>query len=120
MRNEVHGCVAAGHPVTARAAADVLRAGGNAFDAALAAVAAACVAESVLASPGGGGFLLARPADAPARIYDFFVHTPQVRRPATESSAHPIVTDWGNRRTSVPHRWQIVPFPPSPGFTSDR
>ncbi|HEY0138308.1 MAG TPA: gamma-glutamyltransferase, partial [Nannocystis sp.] len=95
MRNEVHGCVAAGHPVTARAAAEVLRAGGNAFDAALAAVAAACVAESVLASPGGGGFLLARPADAPARIYDFFVHTPRVRRPQEEVNAHPVVTDWG-------------------------
>jgi gamma-glutamyltranspeptidase/glutathione hydrolase len=89
------GCVAAGHPVTAHAAHEVLRAGGNAFDAALAAVAAACVAESVLASPGGGGFLLARPVDGPARIFDFFVHTPRVRRPPEESSAHPIVTDWG-------------------------
>ena len=95
MRNEVKGCVAAGHPVTARAAAEVLRAGGNAFDAALAGIAAACVAESVLASPGGGGFLLARPADAPARIYDFFVHTPRVRRPQEEVNAHPVVTDWG-------------------------
>ncbi len=95
MTQEVKGCVAAGHPVTARAAAEVLRAGGNAFDAALAAVATACVAESVLASPGGGGFLLARPANAPARIFDFFVHTPRVRRPPAEVNAHPIVTDWG-------------------------
>ncbi|MBL8974547.1 MAG: gamma-glutamyltransferase [Myxococcales bacterium] len=95
MTADLHGCVAAGHPVTAHAAHEVLRAGGNAFDAALAAVAAACVAESVLASPGGGGFLLARPAQGPARIYDFFVQTPRVRRPAEESSAHPIVTDWG-------------------------
>ena len=95
MIREARGCVSAGHPVTANAAAEVLRAGGNAFDAALAAVAAACVAESVLASPGGGGFLLARPAAAPARIYDFFVHTPRVRRPPAEVNAHPIVTDWG-------------------------
>jgi gamma-glutamyltranspeptidase / glutathione hydrolase len=95
MTTAVEGCVAAGHPVTTQAAAEVLRAGGNAFDAALAAVAAACVAESVLASPGGGGFLLARPAGAAARVYDFFVHTPRVRRPLAESSAHPIVTDWG-------------------------
>lgn len=92
---DVKGCVAAGHPVTANAAYEVLRAGGNAFDAALAAVAAACVAESVLASPGGGGFLLARPAAGDARIFDFFVHTPRVRRPIAESNAHPIVTDWG-------------------------
>ena len=89
------GCVAAGHPVTAEAAAEVLRAGGNAFDAALAALAAACVAEPVLASLGGGGFLLARPADGPARLFDFFVHTPQRRRPPAEAHAYPIVTDWG-------------------------
>ena len=95
MTADLHGCVAAGHPVTANAAHEVLRAGGNAFDAALAAVAAACVAESVLASPGGGGFLLARPIGGPARIFDFFVHTPRVRRPIEESNAHPIVTDWG-------------------------
>ena len=87
--------MAAGHPVTAGAADEVLRAGGNAFDAALAAVAAACVAEPVLASTGGGGFLLARPVGAPPRIYDFFVHTPRVRRPADEAHAFPVVTDWG-------------------------
>lgn len=90
-----HGCVAAGHPVTAEAAAAVLRAGGNAFDAALAALYTACVAEPVLASLGGGGFLLARPASGAPRIFDFFVHTPQHRRPAGEAHAYPIVTDWG-------------------------
>jgi gamma-glutamyltranspeptidase/glutathione hydrolase len=93
--HEARGCVAAGHPVTAAAAAEILRAGGNAFDAALAAVAAACVAEPVLCSTGGGGFMLARPADAPARIYDFFVHTPHRRRPPAEVHAAPVVTDWG-------------------------
>jgi len=87
--------VAAGHPVTAAAAEEVLRAGGNAFDAALAAVAAACVAEPVLASTGGGGFLLARPIAGSPRIYDFFVHTPRVRRPVDEAHAFPVVTDWG-------------------------
>lgn len=89
------GCVAAGHPVTAEAAAAVLRAGGNAFDAAVAALCAACVAEPVLASLGGGGFLLARPADRPAQLFDFFVHTPRRRRPPAEAHAYPIVTDWG-------------------------
>lgn len=93
--HEARGCVAAGHPVTAAAAAEILRAGGNAFDAALAAVAAACVAEPVLCSTGGGGFMLARPADAPAQVYDFFVHTPRRRRPAAEAQAAPVVTDWG-------------------------
>ena len=49
------GVVAAGHEVTARAARDILAEDGNAFDAVLAAMLAACVAEPVLASLGGGG-----------------------------------------------------------------
>ena len=73
------GTVAAGNPDTAAAAADILRDGGNAFDAVLAAMAAACVAEPVLCSLGGGGFLLARPAGARPVLYDFFAQTPRAR-----------------------------------------
>ena len=54
------GVIAAGHPETVRAAAIILEEGGNAFDAALAAVFTASVVEPVLCSLGGGGFLLAR------------------------------------------------------------
>ena len=62
------GIVAAGHQATSDAAAEVLRAGGNAFDAAVAGLFAACVAEPVLSSPGGGGFLMAYdPADGGSR-----------------------------------------------------
>lgn len=68
--------VAAGCEATAEAAASVLRAGGNAFDAAIAGMATACVAEPVLCSLFGGGFLLARPAVGAARIVDFFAQTP--------------------------------------------
>ena len=89
------GCVAAGHPVTADAAMHALEAGGNAFDAVLAALLAACVAEPVLASPGGGGFILALPAGGEPRLYDAFVHTPLVRRPAADTVAREVVTDWG-------------------------
>ena len=53
------GMVAAGHAQTAAAACAVLADGGNAVDAALAGVLAACVTEPVLASLGGGGFLAA-------------------------------------------------------------
>lgn len=49
---KTHGAVAAGHAVTADAAARVLDEGGNAFDAVIAAMWAACVAEPVLASLG--------------------------------------------------------------------
>lgn len=90
-----YGAVAAGHPLTADAAELILRAGGNAFDAILAAHFAACVAEPVLASLGGGGFMLARPADAPAQVFDFFVQTPAHKRPADELDFYPIVADFG-------------------------
>jgi len=70
------GVVATGHPEVSAAAAEVLRAGGNAFDAALAAGFAAAVAEPMFTSLGGGGFLLARSADGQARVFDFFVDAP--------------------------------------------
>lgn len=89
------GAVAAGHPLTARAAQQVLQDGGNAFDAVIAALWCACVAEPVLTSPGGGGFLLARPVDQPARVYDFFAHTPRHRRPAADIDFRPIHADFG-------------------------
>ncbi|MCB1436466.1 MAG: gamma-glutamyltransferase [Rhodobiaceae bacterium] len=77
------GAVAAGHRLTVQAAAEVLRDGGNAFDAAIAALWMACVCEPVLASPGGGGFMMARPAGGKSQLFDFFVHTP-LAKPAVE------------------------------------
>ncbi len=70
------GVVAAGHPLTADAGAQVLRAGGNAVDAALAAMAASFVAEPQLTGLGAGGYMLvAEPGEAPA-LLDFFVAAP--------------------------------------------
>lgn len=89
------GAVAAGHEITAEAAASILAAGGNAFDAALAGLCAACVAEPVLTSFAGGGFLNARTADGNTRLFDFFVQTPCCRRPAEDLSFYPILADFG-------------------------
>ena len=89
------GAVACGHPATAAAAREILEAGGNAFDAALAAFCAATVAEPVLCSLGGGGFLMAQPAAGEARLYDFFVQTPRRRRPVEELDFYPILADFG-------------------------
>lgn len=89
------GIVAAGHALTAKAADDVLRAGGNAFDAALAAMVSCCATEPVLASPAAGGFLMAHPVDAKPRVYDFFVQTPAVQRPREEIEFRPIIADFG-------------------------
>ncbi len=73
----MRGAVAAGHPLTARAGARVLEAGGNAVDAAVAAALASWVAESPLTGPGAGGFMLAhRAGDHTTRVFDFFVAVP--------------------------------------------
>src|SRR4051812_4415694 len=70
------GVVAAGHPLTAQAGADVLREGGNAVDAAVAAVLMSFVAESPLTGPGAGGFMLVHTASGEDHLLDFFVAAP--------------------------------------------
>lgn len=93
------GIVAAGHPITAQAATEILRAGGNAFDAALAALFASCVAEPVLASLGGGGFLLASSNnDRRPVLFDFFTQTPRAKRPPGSVNFFPIWADFGTTR----------------------
>ena len=72
----MRGVVAAGHPVTARAGADALREGGNAVDAAVAAVLMSWVAESPLTGPGAGGFMLVHTAGGDDHLLDFFVAAP--------------------------------------------
>ncbi len=89
------GAVAAGHPLTVNAALEVLRDGGNAFDAAIAAHFAACVAEPVLASLGGGGFMLAQTAQGNRHLYDFFVQTPNKKIKIDDMDFKPIIADFG-------------------------
>src|SRR3954471_17898319 len=72
----MRGVVAAGHPLTAQAGADVLRAGGNAVDAAVGAVLMSFVTESPLTGPGAGGFMLVHTAEGADHLLDFFVAAP--------------------------------------------
>ena len=69
------GVVAAGHPLTAEAGAAVLREGGNAVDAAVAAVLASFAVESPLTGFGAGGFMMVHGAGETTLI-DFFVAAP--------------------------------------------
>src|ERR671921_741045 len=69
----MRGVVAAGHPLTAEAGADVLRLGGNAVDAAVACVLMSFVAESPLTGPGAGGFMVVHTAGGEDHLLDFFV-----------------------------------------------
>ena len=68
--------VAAGDPTTAQAARSLLEAGGNAFDAAVAAMFTAMVAEPTMTSAGGGGTLMACPTQGAPVCFDFFVDMP--------------------------------------------
>ena len=93
-----YGAAACGHAATAAAAGELLEDGGNAIDAALAALCAACIAEPVLASLGGGGFALVVPAGGAPLLYDFFPETPERRRPEGEIDFRAIEADFGTTR----------------------
>ena len=71
-----HGIVAAGHPLTAEAGARVLREGGNAVDAAVAAMLTSWVTEPLLTGPGAGGYMLVAGAGEEPVLLDFFVAAP--------------------------------------------
>lgn len=89
------GALAAGHPLTAGAGAEVLRAGGNAVDACIAAGVVSWICESPLTGPGGGGFLLVHHVDdARTQLLDFFVAVPE--RPASPSELIGLVVDFGD------------------------
>jgi gamma-glutamyltranspeptidase/glutathione hydrolase len=70
------GIVAAGHEVTAAAGARVLADGGNAVDAAVAAMLASWAAEPLLTGPGAGGYLLVAGPGWEPTLLDFFVAAP--------------------------------------------
>ncbi|MGF1502505.1 MAG: gamma-glutamyltransferase [Paracoccaceae bacterium] len=87
--------IAAGHRLTAEAGADVLRAGGSAVDAGVAAALMAMVAEPVLAGLMGGGVAMIRPAAGSPRFLDAFVAGPRVKRPPSELDFRAISADFG-------------------------
>ncbi|MDW5597289.1 gamma-glutamyltransferase [Conexibacter stalactiti] len=71
------GVVAAGHQLSAEAGAAVLRDGGNAVDAALAAMLTSFAAEPLLTGLGAGGYMLVvPPGGGEPVLLDFFVEVP--------------------------------------------
>ncbi len=107
--------VAAGHPLTVQAAEIALNAGGNAFDAALAALFMSFVCEPLLSSPGGGGFLLAAPREGEATLFDFFSNTPFLPAPDSGLDFYPIDGDFGPTRQQfhIGHGASAVPGVPA-------
>ncbi len=95
MKQRTHGVIAAGHQKTAEAGTEMFRSGGNAFDAAAAAMLASFVVEPTLTSAAGGGFLLAHTADKNV-LFDFFTQTPAQKRSRDEIDFYPIAADFGD------------------------
>jgi gamma-glutamyltranspeptidase/glutathione hydrolase len=83
------GVVAAGHPLTAEAGAAVLRDGGNAVDAAVAAVLTSFVTESPLTGLGAGGHMVVHTGSDEV-VLDFFVAAPGADRSERRSELVPI------------------------------
>lgn len=93
--------IASGHPLTSQAAATMLKQGGNAYDAVLAAMMMSFVAEPLLSSPGGGGLMLAGPIDGSPIACDFFALTPQVHPASLDRDQvdfYPIMGNFGDRQ----------------------
>ncbi|NJN25499.1 MAG: gamma-glutamyltransferase [Cyclobacteriaceae bacterium] len=91
------GVIAAGDLLTAEAGAEILHAGGNAFDAAIAATFMSFAASSAITSAAGGGFLLAHQAGSDSLMYDFFVHTPLAKRSVDELDFEAVEIDFGDK-----------------------
>ena len=88
------GVIAAGDRLTTGAGAEILKIGGNAFDAACASMLAAPLCEPMLTSLGGGGFALTHEMDKDPVLYDFFVDVPPNR--VENPDFFPIYVDFGN------------------------
>jgi gamma-glutamyltranspeptidase/glutathione hydrolase len=89
------GVVAAGHPATAEAGAWALREGGNAVDAAVAAVVASLTAESPLTGLGAGGYMLVHRPGAEPVVLDFFVAAPGLGGEERGAELVPVDIDFG-------------------------
>ncbi len=86
----MRGVVAAGHPLTAEAGANLLREGGNAVDAAVAAVLASFATESPLTGFGAGGFMLVHDPEQGDVLIDFFVQAPGLGGVERQAELEPI------------------------------
>ena len=95
----MRGAIAAGHPLTAEAGARVLRDGGNAVDALLAAAFTAFVTEGPLTGPAGGGFALVHEPSGATTMLDCFFGVPA----ASLGEMEELLIDFGDSGTQVFH-----------------
>jgi gamma-glutamyltranspeptidase / glutathione hydrolase len=90
------GVVAAGHPLTAQAGAKVLREGGNAVDAALAAMLTSFAAEPLLTGLGAGGYMMVAGAGQEPTLLDFFVEAPTRAKDGSAAELEAVDVSFGD------------------------
>ncbi len=93
MNKKLLGTISAGDINTAKAGEEILKKGGNAYDAMVACLLAAPLCEPILTSLAGGGFMLSAKAGAKPMMYDFFVDVPP--KNIEEPEFFPIDVDFG-------------------------
>lgn len=88
--------IAAGHRITVEVGKEILRDGGNAFDAAIAAYAAMFVTEPCMASAGAGGLAMCFTPSAGPRLLDFFAQTPNSKHELNPRDYEAVEVDFGS------------------------
>lgn len=96
MSASERGVVAAGHPLTAQAGVRVLREGGNAVDATVAAMLTSFVTESLLTGLGAGGYMLVAGNGIEPTLLDFFVEAPTRLGDGSEVELRGVDVDFGD------------------------
>ncbi len=111
MKNKKKGIVVAGHEATADIAVDIMKEGGNAYDAAVAAMLVAFNAEPCMCSPGGGGFANIFTKEGHSEVLDFFCQTPRKKLLAGESDFFPFTINFGGAKEDfyIGHGSHAVP-----------
>ncbi len=90
------GVIASGDPLTSQAGYEILKTGGNAYDAAIGATLMSFVAGSTITSAGGGGFMLAMPYQKRATLFDFFTQTPRHKDTKEQLDFYPVTLNFGD------------------------
>ena len=107
---DIVGKIAGGHKETVDSAKNVLKDGGNAFDAAIAGIFSSFVCEYLYTGAAGGGAMLACKNNEDPVLFDFFVETPKIEKERV-SDFEKIIADFGETKQAFHVGWGSVGVP---------